>query len=81
MTVTQVLPDGEAAAKGVRVGDVFLRDAGHTITSYRAFILAVTEPGTEPRELVLLRDGAEITLHVAAGLLKVRLEDRPIETR
>ena len=79
VTVTQVLPGGEAAAKGVREGDIIVRYAGHPITSHRAFVLEVTKGGTEPRELVLLRDGKEITLRVAPGPLKVRLEEIPVE--
>ena len=79
VTVTDILPGGEAAAKGIREGDIILRYAGHPITSHRAFVLEVTQGGTEPREIVLLRDDKEITLHVAPGPLKVRLEEVPIE--
>ena len=79
VTVTQVFPGGEAAAKGVHEGDIIVRYAGHPITSHRAFVLEVTKGGTEPRELVLLRDGKEITLRVAPGPLKVRLEETPVE--
>ena len=61
VTVTEVIPGGEAAAKGVHEGDIVVRYAGHPITSHRAFVLEVTNKGTEQRELVLLRDGREIT--------------------
>ena len=79
VTVTRVLPGGEAAAKGVQEGDIIVQYAGHRITSNRAFQLEATKAGTEPRELVLLRDGREITLRVAPGPLKIRMEETPIE--
>lgn len=79
VTIAQVFSGGEAATKGVHEGDVIVRYAGHPITSSRAFVLEVTNPGTEPRELVLLRNGKEITLHVAPGPLSVRLNETPIE--
>ena len=78
VTVTQVLPGGQAAAKGVREGDIIVRYAGHPITSHRTFVLEATKEGPGPRELVLLRDDKEITLRVAPGPLKVRLEEFPI---
>ncbi len=79
VTVTQVLPGGEGEAKGVHEGDIIVRYAGHPIASYRAFVGEVAKGGTEPRELVLLRDGKEIALRVAPGPLKVRLEDIAVE--
>ena len=75
----QVFPGGEAAAKGVHEGDIIVRYAGHPVTSIRANLLEITKPGTQPRELVLLRDGKEITLRVAPGPLKVLLKETPIE--
>ena len=79
VTVTDVLPGGEAAAKGIREGDIIVRYAGHPITSIRAFILEANRGGMEPRTIVLLRDGKEITRRVAFGPLKFRLEETPIE--
>jgi hypothetical protein len=74
-----VLPGGEAQAKGIRAGDILLRYAGHPVTSIRGFVLESNRGGREPRTIVLLRDGKEITRRVAFGPLKFRLEEIPVE--
>ncbi len=76
--ITKVLAGGEADIKGVHVGDIVLRYAGVPITSHPGLIGEIVKPGSESRELVLLRDGNEITLHVAPGPLKVALEEIPM---
>ena len=78
--VTTVLAGGEADIKGVHVGDIIVRYAGVPITSHLKLIAEVMKPGSESRELVILRNDKEITLHVVPGPLKVALEEIPVGT-
>ena len=76
--IIAVLAGGEAAIKGVQVGDIVLRYAGVPVTNHPGLIGEIVKPGSESRELVLLRAGKEITLQAPPGPLKVALEEIPM---
>jgi hypothetical protein len=75
LRIADVLPGGEADARGVRAGDIILRYAGRPMTSTQALVVELIKPGTQLRELVLLRKGREITLRVAPGPLKIAIDE------
>jgi len=70
-----VLHDGEGEAKGLQVGDFVLCYAGQAIMSLNGFLIEVNRPGDESRELVMLRDGKEVTLRVPPGRLNIRARE------
>lgn len=73
--VAEVLAGGQAAAKGVHVGDIFLSYAGQPITSSRQMVVEVMKPGSETRPLVLLRGDKQLTLRVSPGPLRVIMDE------
>lgn len=72
--VTHVTNDSPAAAAGVQPGDVILSYAGDEVASPRELqnVVERSEPGAK-HDLVLLRNGKQMTLSVAAG-------EQPAET-
>jgi serine protease Do len=66
--VTEVLPDGPAAAAGLRDGDVILRVSGETMTDYRDLtrLIASLDAGSQA-QVELMRGGKRVTLPVTIG--------------
>lgn len=75
--VSQVLKDSPAADAGVEAGDVIIRFAGEDIndSSQLPQVVGILAPGTEA-EMVLIRDGEEISLDVTIGELPDDAEAR-----
>ncbi|MBK5970431.1 MULTISPECIES: Do family serine endopeptidase [Thiorhodovibrio] len=66
--VTEVLPDGPAAAAGLRDGDVILRVSGETMADYRDLtrLIANLDAGSQA-QIELMRGGQQLTLPVTIG--------------
>jgi len=66
--IIEVLPDSPAAAAGVQPDDLVVRYQGEKVIDLDDFRsrVADTKPGTEA-ELVVLRDGKEVTLKITIG--------------
>ena len=71
--VREVMPKGKAAALGLRAGDIIVRYDGQHYTDFAKLVGAIKAPGNKPRELVVQRDGKEISYQVTPGLLGVML--------
>ena len=71
--VQEVMPKGKAAALGLHAGDIIVRYDGQHYTEFAKLISAIKAPGEKPRELVVRRDGKEISYQVTPGLLGVML--------
>lgn len=70
--ITGTVPDSQAAAAGLRAGDILMTYDGTRVTSRRA-LLGAARDGAEgkPVPVVVLRDGAEVTVLVNPGRLGV----------
>jgi hypothetical protein len=75
LLVNVVVPGSNAAAHGLRPGDVLLAYNGTALRS-RADLKAVAEPG-RPVPIALWRDGAATRQELAPGKLGVVLDSRP----
>ena len=71
--VREVMPKGKAEALGLHARDVIVRYGGQHYTEVAKLISAIKAPGEKPRELVVRRDGKEISYQVTPGLLGVML--------
>ena len=71
--VREVMPKGKAAALGLHARDVIVRYDGQHYTEVAKLAGAIKAPGEKPRELVVRRDGKEISYQVTPGLLGVML--------
>ena len=69
--VREVMPKGKAAALGLHPGDIIVRYDGRHYAEFAKLISAIKAPGEKPRELVVRRDGKEISYQVTPGLLGV----------
>ena len=70
--VTGTVPDSQGEAAGVRAGDVVVSYAGSVITDGRALRQATSAAtGEESVEVVVVRDGGEVTLVVRPGRMGV----------
>lgn len=69
--IAGVTPDGPAEKAGIEAGDVVVRFDGKDVGTMRALpqIVAGTAPET-PAEVVVLRDGEEVTLAIEVGLME-----------
>ncbi|MCB1394614.1 MAG: PDZ domain-containing protein, partial [Rhodobacteraceae bacterium] len=66
--VTEVM-DGPSRAAGVESGDVILRFDGGEVTDTRDLVRRVADAGVgRDVEVVVFRDGEQVTLHVTLGL-------------
>ncbi|MDF1819962.1 MAG: DegQ family serine endoprotease [Alcanivoracaceae bacterium] len=75
--VSQVLKDSPAEAAGVEAGDVIIRFAGEAIneSSQLPQVVGILAPGSDA-EMVLIREGEEISLDVTIGELPDDAEAR-----
>jgi hypothetical protein len=71
--IQEVVPKGKAGALGLHVGDIIVRYDGKHYTDFAKLVIAIKAPGNKPRELVVHRDGKEISYQVMPGLLGVQL--------
>ena len=71
--VREVLPKGKAAALGLRTATLLFATTDNIIRRSRSLSVAIKAPGEKPRELVVRRDGKEISYQAAPGLLGVML--------
>ena len=58
---------------GLHAGDIIVRYDGQHYTEFAKLISAIKAPGEKPRELVVRRDGKDISYQVTPGLLGVML--------
>jgi hypothetical protein len=63
------MPSGKAAALGLQARDVIVRYGGQPYTEVEKLVSAIMAPGEKPRELVVRRDGKEISYQVMPGRL------------
>ena len=57
--ISDVDPDGAAAQKGLKVGDIILEAAGHPVSSPADITSALTSAKTDGRKAILLRVKSE----------------------
>jgi len=62
--VGEVVPDSPAAKAGLRSGDRLLSVAGHDVTTWEQFLIAVGTRANRETPIRLVRDGREITVPV-----------------
>ena len=67
------MPKGKAAALGLHAGDIIVSYDGQHYTEVAKLVSAIKAPGEKPRELVVRRDGKEISYQVTPGPLGVML--------
>ena len=78
--IAGVTPEGPAEAAGIKPGDVVLEFAGKRVNEMRELPRIVADtPAEAPAEVLVLRDGAEITLEVVVGLLEEERSGRADE--
>jgi len=76
--VSAILPGGAAEQIGLQPGDVIVRYAGREINSFH-LLIAVRDaipPNSAPLELVIEREGVELTYQIPAGLIGAQLQDK-----
>jgi hypothetical protein len=71
--IDSVLPKGKGEALKLQARDVIVRYDGQAYTDVVKLISAIMAPGEKARELVVRRDGKEISYQVPPGPLGVRL--------
>jgi hypothetical protein len=74
--VTAVTDGGRGAGAGLRVNDLILRYGGRDI-HYGILAAALRAPGSDARELVVLRGNASVAMQVAPGPLQIEIEPVP----
>ena len=79
--VAQVMEDSPAAAAGLQQGDVILELNGEKVENVGSFRndISLTAPGTEV-ELLVLRDGEEITVDATIGAMETDQQGRPVSS-
>jgi S1-C subfamily serine protease len=77
VTVTQVVPEGQGAALGIRVGDVVRRYHGQEITKLDELVKLTGEVKGDAIPLEIQRGEETLKLTAKPGRLGLALEDRP----
>ncbi|MEO6741854.1 MAG: AAA-like domain-containing protein [Chthoniobacteraceae bacterium] len=73
--VDKVMPDGEAARVGLKVGDLLLTYEGHAVPDLKTLREQIGAPGPNRRTLRVWREGKVVPLSVAPGLLGIQLDE------
>ncbi len=71
--IQEVMPKGKAEALGLHAGDIVVSYDGQHYTEHAKLVIAIKAAGEKPRELVVRRDGKEISYQVTPGLLGIML--------
>lgn len=70
--VTAITPDSAAEKAGIQAGDIFLRIDGNEIERWRDMAQLVRLHPGEELEIVVLRDGQEVTVHAAPMVKEIK---------
>ena len=79
--IAQVMNDSPAEEAGLKQGDVILEVDGDKVAKVGSFRnrISLTAPGTEV-ELLVLRDGDEITIEATIGAMETDQQGRPVDS-